>query len=221
MYFPLQTITHRCVCVCVCVYIYVYIYIWLIQRYRHISMWVALPWLLALWYFPFCATLFYFVCSFLSALGLHCCVGAFSGCNEWVLLFIAVFGLLTVVASLVAECGLCRCGVQTFCIWDLPRLGIESGSPALAGRFLTTGLPGKPLSIYSECWSRPIKLVSWFCLFGSHIAVGTTQFWLMCLTPLAPSLLDSDLPVGRKWSLSLPLHTEHPPWCLAGSRCSG
>ena len=36
-------------------------YIWLIQRYRHISMWVALPLLHALWYFPFCAILFYFV----------------------------------------------------------------------------------------------------------------------------------------------------------------
>ena len=29
-------------------------------------------------------------------------------------------------------------------MWDLPGPGIEPESPALAGRFLTTGLPGKP-----------------------------------------------------------------------------
>ena len=28
-------------------------------------------------------------------------------------------------------------------MWDLPRPGIEPVSPALAGRFLATGLPGK------------------------------------------------------------------------------
>ena len=39
----------------------------------------------------------------LAALGLHCCAWAFSSCGEWGLLFIAVLGLLTVVASLVAE----------------------------------------------------------------------------------------------------------------------
>ena len=40
---------------------------------------------------------------FVSALGLHCCVWAFSSCGQWGLLFIAVPGLLIVVASLVAE----------------------------------------------------------------------------------------------------------------------
>ena len=43
---------------------------------------------------------------FLAALGLRCCVWAFSGCGEWGLLFIAVHGLLIVMASLVAEHGL-------------------------------------------------------------------------------------------------------------------
>ena len=32
-------------------------------------------------------------------------------------------------------------------MWDLPRPGIETVSPALAGRFLTTGPPGKPRQI--------------------------------------------------------------------------
>ena len=40
---------------------------------------------------------------FLAALGLLCCARAFSSCGEWRLLFVAVHGLLTVVASLVAE----------------------------------------------------------------------------------------------------------------------
>ena len=48
--------------------------------------------------------LFYFL--FLSVLGLRCCTWAFSSWGEQGLLFIAVRGLLIVVASLVAEHGL-------------------------------------------------------------------------------------------------------------------
>ena len=40
---------------------------------------------------------------FLATLGLRCCAQAFSSCGERGLLFVAVRGLLTVVASLVAE----------------------------------------------------------------------------------------------------------------------
>ena len=43
---------------------------------------------------------------FLSALGLRCCVRAFSSCGERGLLFVAVPRLLIAVASLVAEHGL-------------------------------------------------------------------------------------------------------------------
>ena len=43
---------------------------------------------------------------FLAALGLCCCAWAFSSCGEWGLLFVVVRGLLTAVASLVAERGL-------------------------------------------------------------------------------------------------------------------
>ena len=39
-------------------------------------------------------------------LGLHCCAWAFSSCGEQGLLFVAVHGLLTAVASLLAEQGL-------------------------------------------------------------------------------------------------------------------
>ena len=47
-----------------------------------------------------------FIYLFLAALGLHCCVRAFSSCGEWGLLFVEVRGLLVAVASLVAEHGL-------------------------------------------------------------------------------------------------------------------
>ena len=43
---------------------------------------------------------------FLAALGLHRCARAFSSCGERGLLFVAVRGLLTAVASLGAERGL-------------------------------------------------------------------------------------------------------------------
>ena len=41
----------------------------------------------------------------MDALGLHCCAWAFFTCGEWGLLFIAVHGLLIVVAPLVRESG--------------------------------------------------------------------------------------------------------------------
>ena len=44
-----------------------------------------------------------FIYLFLAALGLHHCTWAFSSCNEWVLLFVAVCRLLMAVASLVVE----------------------------------------------------------------------------------------------------------------------
>ena len=43
---------------------------------------------------------------FLAALGLRCFARAFSSCSERGLLFVAVRGLLTAVASLVVEHGL-------------------------------------------------------------------------------------------------------------------
>ena len=42
---------------------------------------------------------------FLASLGFHCCMQAFSSCGEQGLLFVVMCGLLTAVASLVAEHG--------------------------------------------------------------------------------------------------------------------
>ena len=44
-----------------------------------------------------------FACLFLASLGLCCCMWTFSSCSEWRLLCIAVYGFLTVEASLVED----------------------------------------------------------------------------------------------------------------------
>ena len=91
---------------------------------------------------------------FLVALGLHCCVQAFSSCGKQGLLFVAMCKLL-VGWFLVVEQGLQACRhqqlrAQLLCsMWDLPRLGIEPMSPTLAGRFLSPVPPGKPQSFKS------------------------------------------------------------------------
>ena len=91
----------------------------------------------------------------MAVLGLRFCARAFSSCGKWGPLFIAVCGPLTIAAPPVAEHRLqtrrlsnCGSRAQLFCgMWDLPRPGLEPVSPALAGRFLTTVPPGKPLEI--------------------------------------------------------------------------
>lgn len=97
----------------------------------------------------------------LAALALHCCVWAFSCGKQG--LFVVVCGLPFAMAASVTEDRLqvrrlCRCGsralergfsscgacTQLPCfLWNLPRSGIQPGSPALAGGFLSTGPPGK------------------------------------------------------------------------------
>ena len=74
-------------------------------------------------------------------------------CGEQGPLFIAARRPLTVAASPAAEHRLqtrrlSSCGSRAQSLrgmWDLPRPGLEPVSPALAGRFLTTAPPGKPL----------------------------------------------------------------------------
>ena len=84
----------------------------------------------------------------MAALGLHCCVQAFSSCGEWGLLFIVVRGLLFAVASLVVEHRLY--GTQASVV-VARRLSCSAACgifPALTGRFSTTAPPGKPLFFF-------------------------------------------------------------------------
>ena len=70
--------------------------------------------------------------------GLCCRAHAYSGCNEWELLFVAVHGLLIAVTSLFPEVlghRFRRCGTRAELlhgIWDLPGSGVKPVSPALA-----------------------------------------------------------------------------------------
>ena len=88
----------------------------------------------------------------MALLGLRFCARAFSSCSKWGPLFIVVRGPLTVAASLVVEHRLqtrrlSNCGSRAQLLrsmWDLPGLGLEPVSPALAGRLPTTAPPGKP-----------------------------------------------------------------------------
>ena len=83
----------------------------------------------------------------MAVLGLPFCVRAFSSCGKWGPLFIAVRGPLAIVASLAAERRLSNRGSRAQLLrgmWDPPRPGLETVSPALAGRFSTTAPPGKP-----------------------------------------------------------------------------
>ena len=57
-------------------------------------------------FFFFNKFIYFILFLFLAALGLRCCMWAFSSCGERGLLFVAVRGLLNAVAFLVAEHGL-------------------------------------------------------------------------------------------------------------------
>ena len=88
----------------------------------------------------------------MAVLGLRFCARAFSSCSKRGPFFIAVRGLLTITASLVAEHRLqtrrlSSCGSRAQLLrgmWDPPRPGPEPVSPAPAGRLPTTAPPGKP-----------------------------------------------------------------------------
>ena len=68
--------------------------------------------LLLPFFLNFYKCMYVFIYLFMTALSLRCCAQAFSSWGEWGPLFIAVSGLLIVVASLVAEHGLQARGFQ-------------------------------------------------------------------------------------------------------------
>ena len=94
-------------------------------------------------------TLLFFLYNFffLVALGLCCCMWAFSSCDERGLL-LAVMPLLCRAQALA--CGLSSRGTWTWLLrgmWNLPGPGVEPVSPALAGGHLSTGQPGESISL--------------------------------------------------------------------------
>ena len=100
----------------------------------------------------FLILLIYLFIYFWAVLGLRFCARALSSCGKRGPPFIAVRRPLIIAASLVAEHRLqtrrlSSCGSRAQSLrgmWDPPRPGLETGSPALAGRLPTTAPPGKP-----------------------------------------------------------------------------
>ena len=93
---------------------------------------------------------------FLVALGLHCYVQAFSKCSEQRLLFLAVHGLLILMASFITKHRLqahrlssCNTWAQQLWLvglaapWHVESSQTRDRIPALAGGFLPTAPPGK------------------------------------------------------------------------------
>ena len=154
---------------------------------------------------------FSFIYLFLSVLGLHFCVRAFSSCGKRGPLFIAVHGPLAVAASLVVEHRLqtrrlSSCGSQAQLLrgmWDLPRPGLEPVSPALAGRLSTTAPPGKPcfnfIEITSSSSSKGTKSPhNWFNILKRASLRCLKSLWINFNNLLAESFkLSVEMPISQ------------------------
>ena len=125
------------------------------------------------------------------------------------LLFIAVCRLLIVVASRcgawalgmrasvvvacrLSSCGsralerrLGSCGTETWLLrgtWDLPRPGLEPVSPALAGGFLTTALPGKSMAHFFLALNNiPFVWMYQFVYPFTYWILFVSKFWQLSI----------------------------------------
>ena len=105
----------------------------------------------------------------MAVLGPRFRVRAFSSCGKWGPLFIAVRGPLTIAAPPAVEHRLqtrrlssCGSRAQLFRgMWDLPRPGLETVSPALAGRLSTTAPPGKPSPLFLKDNFTSYRICGW------------------------------------------------------------
>ena len=125
------------------------------------------------------------------AVGLCCCMRAFSSWVEQGLLFVVVCGLLILVASLAGECSFqahrvsscglraldCRlssCGTWAQLIlgmWDLSGSGIKPVSPALAGGLFT-------LSHQGSRWTH-IQTQFKYCQIDVQQCGKAPKFWVL------------------------------------------
>ena len=129
--------------------------------------------------------------------------GAFSRCGQWGLLFLTVRGLLVAVACQLWNTGsrgtgFSSCDAQTQLLrsmGDSPRPGIKPVSPALAGRFLASELPGESLfsflSLLQNCYSPLQSLDQCFSTLDSHYISVDLQTISMPGPPCLGSLICS------------------------------
>ena len=112
----------------------------------------------------------------LAVLSLHCCMQAFSDHSAWTS---CCAGFSSLRAPALSERGLSSYSAQAQLLrdmWNVSGPGFEPVFLALAGRFSTTGLPGKSLHIYllvciSKCCTH-CRLYQ--CLSHSSIRI----YWL-------------------------------------------
>ena len=79
--------------------------------------------------------------------------------------------------SLLRSTGSRHAGFSSCGMWNLPGLGLELVSPALAGGFLTTAPPGKPTTILFLTWSWSLLFPGSFCLFSFKIYYSGPHLW--------------------------------------------
>ncbi|KAJ8798621.1 hypothetical protein J1605_016424 [Eschrichtius robustus] len=83
-------------------------------------------------------------------------------------------------------------------MWDLPGPGLEPMSPALAGRFLTTAPPGKPLIYFLAHRLQTRRLSS--CGSRAQLLRGMWDLPRPGLEPVSPALagrLSTTAPPGK------------------------
>ena len=93
---------------------------------------------------------FNFIYLFLAALGLCCCVRAFSSCSEWELLFVAVQGLLIAVASLVEH------GLQARGLQSAGSVVVAHGLSCSATRGIIPDQGSNPCPLHWQADSQPL-----------------------------------------------------------------
>ena len=138
---------------------------------------------------------FLFFNLFLAALGLRCCVWAFSSCGEWGLLIIAMHRLLTAVASLVVEHGLQARRLQQ--LWHTCSVAVAHGLQSTGSVVVAHGL--------SSCGQRALEHRLSSCGARAQLLCGMWDLPGPGLEPVSPALpggLLTTEPPGKSPSLS-------------------
>ena len=138
---------------------------------------------------------------FLAVLRLQCCVRAFSS-GEWGLLWLQCTGFSYYGAQALGHMGFSSCSFRVLeyglsscstlaqlpCgMWDLSRPGVKPVCPALQGRVLTTGPPGKPCFGFFKACTSKIKKKKMQCIWLCVSLIFKPGF-IVILLNLSPKL---------------------------------